>query len=395
MWRTVFLFSFLLFVSITASTQTNLCQGAYWTEQEGAQHLEEWAAEWNTREEWDKRAVKIKSTLVAGMQWDRMPENPATPTAIVHGTKKMDGYLVENIAIESFPGFYVTGNLYRPEGTEDKVPAVLCPHGHWNRPGDIGRLREDMQLRCASLAKMGAIVFAYDMVGYAEAQQVTHHIPIALLLQTWNGKRVLDYLISRDDVDPERVGITGASGGGTQTFMLTALDDRIKVSVPTVMVSAHFFGGCVCESGMPIHRDGDFQTNNVEIAGLAAPRPLLIISNGHDWTSNNPEIEFPYLQKIYASFDQKQRVKNVHLPMERHDYGLSKRSAAYVFLAKELDLNLGLLDFDQATGRYNESFVTVLAEEELKVFDELHKPHDLLQGDQAVIKFLEDEYMIK
>ncbi|MCK4749039.1 MAG: acetylxylan esterase, partial [Bacteroidales bacterium] len=255
----------ILFLASHVDTQAQesmLCMGGHWSENEANLMMKEFASEWDDKETWEERAAVIRQGMIEGMQLQEMPDIEGNFNPVIRKTREMDGYIVENVSIESFPGFYITGNLYRPLEPEDKNPVILCPHGHMKDK----RFTKDVQIRSAALARMGAIVFAYDMVGYGESVQVYHRIPIALVLQTWNSRRVLEYLLSRPDVDPDRIGMTGGSGGGTQTFVLTALDERIKVSVPVVQVSAHFFGGCVCESGMPIHKSPHHQTNNVEIA---------------------------------------------------------------------------------------------------------------------------------
>lgn len=360
-----------------------LCRGKYWTEDQGNLMMKQFASEWNNRASWEGRATVIRDGILEGMKFNQMPKVNNNIQLIVNGTHTGDGYIVENVAFESFPGFYVTGNIYRPSNPGKKCAAILSPHGHW----DNRRFMAEAQTRCAAFARMGAIVFIYDMVGYADSRQVTHDIPVALLLQTWNSTRVLDYLLSRPDVDPERIGITGESGGGTQTIMLTAIDNRIKVSVPVVMVSAHFFGGCNCESGMPVHKSKNHQTNNVEIAALCAPRPMLLISDGSDWTSNNPRIEYPYIQKVYALYNAEHSIENAHFPAEVHDYGYNKRSVAYTFLARHLNLSLSKIPYKNG---FDEGFVTVLSEPELKVFSGEHPiPANALKGNDAVLKYLD------
>jgi uncharacterized protein len=371
----------LVLTSILAQ-ESMLCVGAYWSEDEANQKLKEFHATWNDLESWEARAEMIRQGLVEGMQLEKMPAMEGQFNPVIHSRREMAGYVVENIAIESFPGFWITGNLYTPLHPGEKNPAVLCPHGH----AADKRFTADVQIRSAALARMGAVVFAYDMIGYGESHQVSHRMPIALVLQTFNSRRVLEYLLSRPDVDPERVGMTGGSGGGTQTFMLTAIDRRITVSAPVVQVSAHFFGGCVCESGMPVHKSDHHQTNNVEIAALCAPRPLLLVSDGDDWTRNTPRIEYPYIRDVYALYNAENRVENVHLPLERHDYGPGKRAAAYNFLGHYLELSTGALPYENG---YREDFVQILQPDELKVFNADHPlPPGAIQGDEAVMEYL-------
>jgi hypothetical protein len=233
------------------------------------------------------------------------------------------------------------------------------------------------------LAKMGAVVFSYEMFGYGESLfQITpadHRTSFTSTMQTNNSIRVIDFLTSLPYVDPKRIAVTGESGGGTQSFLLTALDDRITVSVPVVMVSSYFQGGCACESGLPIHSCTDLMTNNVEIAAMASPRPLLIISDGNDWTSHNPVIELPYLQKVYALYGKQGNVQNFHLPNEGHDYGVSKRMALYDFLAPHLGLNINAVK--DKSGKIDESKVTIENWDALLVFGKAENlPANALKG---------------
>jgi dienelactone hydrolase len=362
--------------------QSMLCVGNYWTENQAKAKMDSFAMQWSDKSSWEKRATQIRSNIIKGMKLEQMPQISGQFNPIITHRREMDGYTVENIAIESFPGFYITGNLYRPQKKQGKYAAILNPHGH----GVDRRFVEETQKRCAVLAKMGAIVFTYDMIGTGECLQVNHKMPIALLIQTYNSRRVLEYLLSLPDVDPQRIGMTGYSGGGTQTFILSAIDDRIRVAAPVVQVSAHFFGGCVCESGMPIHKTENFQTNNVEVASLFAPKPLLVVSCGGDWTKNTPNVEYPYIRKVYAAYHAEDRVGNAHFPNEGHDYGYSKRAAVYKFLTANLKLDdKGIATKDG----YNENFVTILSKEQLFVFDnDVTPPATLLKGDDAVMNYL-------
>ena len=378
--------------------------------------------------EWAARAARLRHGLKRRLGLE--PEPPRTLLAPrMHSRVQLDGYTVECVALETVPGFYCTGNLYRPNAplVDGQCAGMLCPHGHfgpkfirasakWGEKETAGRttdegsfesidddaavggrFRRDMQIRCATFARLGAVVFAIDMIGWGDSQQMEHTDPRVLAFQSWNATRVVDYLISLPEVDAARIGVTGASGGGTQSFLLAAIDERIACSVPVVMASAHMSGGCVCEAGLAIHQteeNADGILSNAEIAALAAPRPQMLVSvtwresNGvragkRDQSCNTPEVEFPYLQNTYRLLGAEADVENVHFTQD-HDYGTAKRAVVYPFLAKHLGLDLSRAPC-RANGDVDESFVTVLPPSALRVWTAEHPlPSHALHGHEDV-----------
>ena len=185
--------------------QNDLCVGSYFTEAQGKTFIDNHIP--GSLSYWKQRVGAIQNRIREGMELETMPARPSS-APIIHSKKIMDGYSVENVAFESLPGIYVTGNLYRPLKEQKSYAGILSPHGHWNDPS--GRFHEQMQKRCGTLARMGAIVFAWDMIGYGDSKQCQHRIPKALKLQTINSTRALDFLLSLPGVDPNRIAITGA-----------------------------------------------------------------------------------------------------------------------------------------------------------------------------------------
>ena len=291
-----------------------------------------------TLEAWKERAQYLRQHIRASAGLLPMPERtPLAPQ--IFATKARDGYTVSKVYFESFPGFFVTGNLYRPAGA-GPFPAVLTPHGHWA----YGRLENtalnSVPGRAINLARQGYVTFTYDMVGYGDSQQVPHTFGgrrealwgLSLAgLQVWNALRAMDFLESLPDVRRDAIGVTGESGGGTQTFLLAAIDPRAAVAAPVNMISLHMQGGCLCENPPGLRLD----TTNVEIAATIAPRPLLMVSATGDWTKNTLEREFPAVREVYSLFGAPEKVHAIRVDAA-HNYNRESREAMYAWMARWL-----------------------------------------------------------
>lgn len=371
--------------------------------------------EWTTRKQRVRQIMRVSLGL-----WPLPQKTPLNP--VLHSRRDLGDHTIENVFCESLPGFYLTGNLYRPKGKSGKRPAVLSPHGHF--PG--GRFideglqvvrakiaqgaerfedggRSFMQARCVQLARMGCVVFHYDMIGYGDSEQ----IPLELIhrfsrsrvkfktppsegfysvwaeqqlfnpmgLHTYNSIRALDFLCGLPDVDPQRIAVTGGSGGGTQTFMLCAVDDRPLVSVPVVIVSADRQGGCTCEniSGLRIG------TTNLDFTALHAPKPLLVIS-ADDASRTMPQRGFPELQQHYRALGSEQNVAHAALLQFPHNYNAVSREAMYSWLNKHLKLGL--------TEPIRERPYERLTRTELSVWNKSHPPPKFVPGfDQRLLEW--------
>ena len=316
--------------------------------------------------------------MVANGLWPMPSRGPVKAT--VHGRVERDDYTVDRVFLESFPGHFVTGSLYRPKDTPGKLPVVLSPHGHYangrfhdhgedevRRQQEMGAEkfsvggRHPLQARCVHLARMGCIVFLYDMVGYADSVQIPYSLAHRqhdarpklqstdawgfftaqaemrcqniLGLQTYNSIRALDWLTSLPYVDTHRVAVTGSSGGGTQTMMISAIDDRVKVSFPAVMVSTAMQGGCTCENATCL-RVG---TGNIEFAAMFAPRPLGMTA-ADDWTKEIATKGFPDLKRLYKTLGAPDGVAAYPLVRFPHNFNYVSRSKMYAWLNEHLEL---------------------------------------------------------
>ena len=291
-----------------------------------------------TRAAWEAHKAHLRRQILVAAGLYPLPEKtPLHPQ--ITGRIERHGYSIEKVALETMPGYYLCGNLYRPLGPKGQVPAILTPHGHW----PYGRLENSESYSGpalgVNLARQGYVAFAYDMVGYNDTLQTEHRFTsptyqlwsfTPLGLQLWNSIRALDFVESLPEVARDKIAITGASGGATQAFLLAAVDTRIRAAAPVNMVSFIMQGGCQCENA-PGLRIG---TSNVEIAAMLAPKPMLLVSATGDWTRNMPREEYPAVRSIYELFEQPDNVSMVQFHAQ-HNYNRQSREAVYGFFAKQ------------------------------------------------------------
>jgi len=295
--------------------------------------------EYKTRAEWEQRKADLRRQILFAAGLDPSPEK--TPLhAQVFDRVESQNCTIEKVLLETLPGVYLGGNLYRPKNSPVKHPAVLNPHGHWT----YGRL-ENQPLDSGpefgmNLARQGYVAFLWDMVGYNDTLQLPHKFgsPAEQLwgfgpfgMQLWNAIRAVDFVASLDDVDPARIGVSGASGGGTQTFTLAAVDDRVAFDAPVSMVSAIYAGGDFCENapGMRWH------ANNMEIAAMMAPKPMLLVAATGDWTKNTMTEEFPAIRKIYELYGKPENIDAVIFDAP-HNFAKPAREAVYKFFGRHV-----------------------------------------------------------
>jgi dienelactone hydrolase len=379
-----------------------------------------------TKAEWEKRADYVRrQVLVSQGLWPMPTKSPLN--AVVHGKIERPDYSVEKVYFESAPGLFVTGNLYRPASVKGKVPVVLFAHGHWqnarlSRETDAklfneiatgeerfeqgGRSR--FQSLCVQLARMGCIVWQWDMLSDSDAVQFSRttvhgfakqrpemnttenwglyspqaeaHLQSIMGLQTLNAVRSLDFVLSLPEVDPERTAITGASGGGTQTMLLAAIDPRVKLSFPVVMVSTAMQGGCTCENASLLR----VNTGNVEFAALFAPKPQGM-TTANDWTREMSTKGFPDLKQLYTTLGAPNNVmlqRGEHFP---HNYNAVTRSAFYTWVNKHFKLGFK----EPVIERDYEP----LAREQLTVWDAEHPAPKADDADfeRKLLKWLADD----
>jgi dienelactone hydrolase len=292
----------------------------------------------------DQMRAPLRRELKRSLGTDRLPWPLALHPRVV-GILPRDGYRIEKVVYDSLPGALVPAHLYVPEGLDRPAPAVLFYPGHW---WTDSKARPDFQAFCINMARLGFVVLSFDPFGQGErgVSSRDHRRTEALLVGVaqqgfaeYETRCALEYLLSRLEVDPRRVGITGASGGGYNTWITTALDDRIAAAVPVVGTSEFAEQIRVCRP-LDWYRAAEHchfvpglirYANNHELLAMSAPKPVLIIAASEDQSfplAGVRQID-DYGRTLYESYGARDKTRLVVDRSEGHGYQRVKREAAY------------------------------------------------------------------
>lgn len=349
----------------------------------------QFAEDFASKDAWEAKREQYKQEYLYMLGLWPLPEKTDL-NATITGTLEREGYVVEKLHYQSKPGLYVTANVYRPaeRKRDEKLPAVVyvCGHSNMGRDGS----KTAYQSHPIWLAKHGFICLIVDTLEFGEINDLPkaiHHGTYNLErwwwhsrgytpagVECWNGVRGIDYLLGRDDVDPDNIGVTGISGGGAATFWIAAADERVKCAIPiSGMADLESYVGNRVING---HCDCMFLYNTFQwpwtrIAALVAPRPMLFINSDHDGIfpmDANDRItnRMERLYSLYGASDQFDTVVSVG----GHAYREDIRRAAFQFLRYHLqgsaepvtDSEVDLVDTTAKPAKYP------IPPEELRVF---------------------------
>lgn len=327
-----------------------------------------------TKDEWEKLRPKLKEQYLDMLGLWPLPEK--TPlNAKVTGTIENGSVTIENLHFQSKPGLYVTGNLYRPKKTEGKLPTILYVCGHTNKGRDGNKTAfQDHGMWFASNGYVCLVIDTLQLGEVAGKHHGTYNLnriwwqsmgytPAGV--ECWNGVRAIDCLITRKDVDPERIGVTGISGGGAATFWIAAADERVKVAVPVSGMSD--LESYVNNKVINGHCDCMFLINTYQwewttIAAMIAPRPMLFANSDNDrifpMDSNRRIIK--RLRDCYKMLGSPDLVDE-YVSVGGHDYRPDLRVAIFKFINKHLKKD---------TSDVKDADFKPLAGKELRVFPE-------------------------
>lgn len=311
-----------------------------------------------TPQDWQQRQSAVRESLwkMAGPFPEKTKLN-----AKITGTVKKNGYKVENVIYESLPGFYVTASLFIPDKIKKPAPAILFCCGHTSAVYRV----ELYQLPLLNLVKKGFVVLAIDPIGQGERLQyydpakgesviggsTAEHsyasVQVFLLAKSlaryfiWDGIRGIDYLVSRKEVDPKRIGVHGLSGGGTQTAIISALDERVAASAPAGYITSYrrlMESIGVQDGEQNFYHETSEGIDHADLIEARAPRPTLIMATTRDFFSIQGTREtYAELKRVYTLFGKPDNIE-ITEDNDVHNYTKKNREAMYAFFQKHLQL---------------------------------------------------------